>query len=435
MKAVQAQHRPISVSRFEAGLDDGTTVTVDNASPWSNRRVAALVLAADRSTRSDHPLNVPYYKGLFKTGDRLFINSNYLVWFDYTKGDGVQFSAPYYNNAWERSGALAGWWTLNPATGTFRYMKKGPDNYGNWAHNELIPGSASPRQEQNWWDAYSPPVEHSIGVVSGSKSFFLSYHYAKKTTNSQFAVILDGYADTVGVHYKTRARMTSWTYNVDVVDGNDTNGIANYIQASVDYFCRPDDIICTWNWKPNNADVVVNNLFIALWTTYAQDEDGSPCDVAPGKQWPATVYGQPLYNQSSLALRTGWAPYGPYPPGTSVPLVLGPTCSKPHINQDLWTLPAFGLTDASWLRCGEDPELSVSKPRWQYLHLGFPNTGSGTETDPVYFPFEKLVSSNETHDGTLAFGVLRGPYSNPADYVTLKSGTWYRAVFSLRTNF
>ena len=36
-----------TASRFEAGLDDGTTVTVDNAASRSNSRIASLVLAAE----------------------------------------------------------------------------------------------------------------------------------------------------------------------------------------------------------------------------------------------------------------------------------------------------------------------------------------------------------------------------------------------------
>jgi hypothetical protein len=424
------------LSRFEAGLDDGTTVTVDNASSWPDKRVASLVLAADRSTQQDRPHDGRNYKGLFKSGDRIFVNSHYLAWFDYTRGDGITFANPPYNNAWERSGALAGWWTLDPATAGFRYPKTGPNGGSNWAHNELIPGSASPRREQHWWDAYSPPVEHSMVVVSATNSFFLSYHYAKQTTNSHFTILLDGYADTNGLHYKTSARMTSWTYNVDVADGNDTDGISNYIQAEVEYVCRPEDILCTWKWKPNNADVVVNNLFTALWIAYAQNEDRTPCDPAPGgSHWPHTVYGQPLYNQSSHPLQTCWPPGASYPAGAIVAMLLGLTCSDPHVNQDIQTLPPFALTNGSWLRCGEDAHLSIDKPRWQFTRLGTPNSGSGTQSDPCVFIFEKLVSWNETHDGTLGFSLNRGPYPDPAKHIRLRAGTWYRADWSIRTDF
>jgi hypothetical protein len=66
-----------------------------------------------------------------------------------------------------------------------------------------------------------------------------------------------------------------------VTDGNDANGISNYIQAEMEYVCRPGDILCTWKWKPSNANVVVNNLFTALSTAYAQNEHGTACDPAP----------------------------------------------------------------------------------------------------------------------------------------------------------
>ena len=46
--------------------------------------------------------------------------------------------------------------------------------------------------------------------------------------------------------------------------GNDANGIGNYVQADVEYLCRADDIVCTWHFKPNSANVVLDNLFLFL---------------------------------------------------------------------------------------------------------------------------------------------------------------------------
>src|SRR5262249_33163903 len=144
----------------------------------------------------------------------------------------------------------------------------------NWAHNEMIPGSASPNQEQHWWDKYGPPLEHTMVVVAGSENYFLSYHYAKGTPHSMWASLRDGFADAAGVHYASRARMTSWHLRVDVGDGNDENGIGKWVDASVEYVCRPDDLLVIWRFRPS-ADIVVNNLYVAMWTAYAQDEDST----------------------------------------------------------------------------------------------------------------------------------------------------------------
>lgn len=426
-----------AVTRFNTYLDNGSTVTVDNASSWSNYWVSNLVLAADRSTQEGCPYDTNVHKGLFKTGDRIFVNDNYLAWFDFTANDGVAFNMPPYSATWHRSGELAGYWTLDPETTYFRYWKTGPDGCWNWAHNELIPGSASPNQEQHWWDKYAPPTEHVLGVLSGSSSYFMAYHYAKQTSNSQWAMQLDGFVDSAsGVHYKSTARMTSWTSKVDIVDGNDSNGISNYIQAELEYICLPDEIVSIWKFKPNNANVVLNNSFIFLWTAYVQEEDNTSCDVASGtSEWPTTVYGAPMYNQSSKTLKATFNPGASYAPGTIVQMVLGPTCPSPHFNQDIYTDPPFTVTDGSWIRTGEASDLSVGSPRLQYTHLGVPNTGTGTPTDPYSFAWERLISWNETRDGTLGFGAVRGPYFDSSQYVTLLSGKWYQAAFSLRSNF
>jgi len=342
-----------AISRITVALDGGQSVTVDNNSTWSNSWVTSLVIAADRSTTERCPYDPPDYKGLFKSGDRIFVNNNYLAWFDLSTNDGISFGNPPFGARWERSGELAGWWTLNPSTSYFRYWKTGPDGCWNWAHNELIPGSASPRREQHWWDKYAPPTEHSLEVVSGASKFFTSYHYARQTTRSQWALVLDGSVDAGG----------------------------------------------------------------------------------SGSQWPGTVYGRPLYNQSSLTLRTSFSPYGPYSAGTIVAMALGPTCPTPHKNQDIYTTPAFAVTDGSWIRTGEASNLSLSSPRFQYTNLGVPNLGTGIYTNPYQFAWQKLISWNETRDGTLGLGAGRGPYSSSTDYVTLTSGKWYQASFSLRSNF
>jgi hypothetical protein len=420
-------------TRFNALLDDGTSVVVDDASSYGQAAVQNLVLAADRSTAGDCPYNVPVHKGLFKTGDRILVADKYLAWFDYTTDDGKPFDMPPYGTTWERSGALAGWWTLDPATKLFRYFRMGPNGCANWAHNELIAGSASPNQEQHWWDKYAPPLEHTLVAVSGANSYFLSYHYAKKTASSQWAEVLDGAYDTAGVHYKTRARMTSWTYATDVVDGSDANGISNYVDANVEYIGRPDDMLVVWNFSPQLGDVVVNNIYTFLWLAYAQNEDGTACDITGGSQWPGAAYGQPLYAQSSHDLAGSFG--GTFAPSTTAAMVLGAPCSAPYANPTLMTTPSFAVKDGSSIRVGESPTLAPIAPSWSLTSLGAPNTGAGTDGDPIRFAWDDLILWNETHDGTLGFGVLRGPYTNPAQFVTLAQGKWYRSTFSLRTSF
>ena len=423
-------------TRFNATLQNGTTVTVDNVSQWSNDWVGGLVLAADRSTQEDSPYDMPCYKGLMKTGDRVCVTNNYLAWFDSSTGDGVNF-APPYGNTWTRAGQLTGWWTLDPSTSYFKYWKTGPNGYWNWAHNELIPGSCSPNQDQHWWDQHGFPLEHTIAVDVGGTMYFMSYPYTKQTPTSGYTVLADGVVQGDGVHYKSSAKMASWTYNCDVTDGYDGNGISNWIDAEVEYVCRPNDIYCRWRFKPNNANVTASNLYIAAWTAYAQDEDGTACDVyAPTSQWPGTVYGQPIYNQSSRPLWRNYpSPYGPFPAGTIVTMTMGQTCSSPYYNVDIVTNPGWTVGDGDYIRCGESPSLSSSMPRWQFLNLGVPNSGNGTYDNAYHIQWHDLISWNETHDGTFGFGAGRGPFTDPADFITLQSGVWYQGEFTLSTNF
>jgi hypothetical protein len=130
-----------AVVRFQHQMDDGTFITVDNASGWPQSTVVNLVYAADRSTRSGCPYDFGT-KGLFKTGDRIFVNQNYLAWFDYTIGDGVVYPAGF-DNGWSRSGELAGFWTIDSVTQFPKYFRQAPGGCWNWPANELISGSAS----------------------------------------------------------------------------------------------------------------------------------------------------------------------------------------------------------------------------------------------------------------------------------------------------
>ena len=139
-----------SVHRIQVALDDGSAVTVDNASKMPDQKVNDLVLAADRSTQTGSPFTQKA-KGLFNRGDRIFVSDYYIAWFDYTIGDGV--APPPRWPTFSRSGDLAGLWSLDPETQNFRYPYKTISKLDkedsskniswNWARNELIPGSNS----------------------------------------------------------------------------------------------------------------------------------------------------------------------------------------------------------------------------------------------------------------------------------------------------
>src|SRR6185369_3152153 len=121
--------------------------------------------------------------------------------------------------------------------------------------------------------------EYVFCPIVGSNQYFFPYADAWRTANSQFTVVIDGTKDAAGVHYKTSCRMSSWHGNIDVTDDNDANGIANYVQASLDYACQPTGLRATWQLKPNSADVTCYNMFVFLWTAYAQDENDTACDA------------------------------------------------------------------------------------------------------------------------------------------------------------
>lgn len=181
--------RAAAVQRFSVTLDGGSqAVTVDNDSSWTNAEVQVRVLAADRSTQDDCDYTSPDYKGLFQQGDRIYVNDNYMAWFDLTTNDGIAYPNPPFGQSWERSGALAGWWTMKSNAPDFKYKVTGPNGCPDWAPNELIPGAASPNREKHWWDKYGPPTEHSLVVVSGNDRYFFGHHFSRGAANGQWAL-------------------------------------------------------------------------------------------------------------------------------------------------------------------------------------------------------------------------------------------------------
>lgn len=416
--------------------DQINLIMVDNASSMPNTRAADLVLTADRSTQDGSPNTAPMAKGLMRDGDRVAVTDRYLAWFDCSEGDGVQFGRPY--GPFRRACELTGLWTLNPETKYFRFARPSPDGSNDvWARNELIPGSASPNREQLWWDPYGPPVEHTFAIKTGNTFAdlrFFSYTYVQDTPRSEYRVLLDGSRDEQGVHYSSQAYMTSWTKATDVDDDEDAQDIKNRVQATLEYICRPDDIVVVWRIMPTTKDVILDNIFIALWLAYAGNEDDTSCDVGgPGQQWPRS-FSPPLYARSSMTLRDNWK-FSETRAGTVAKLELNePPCNRrfdgtypDYHNNSLNTLPLFGVQQGSWIEFGESASIDSSRPAMRITVLDTPGFGRGTTDDPISIPWLDLSLGHENIDGT----IVAGP-STTGPKTHLRAKTVYQSVLSLR---
>lgn len=410
-----------AVTRFTVVLDDDTQIVVDNASGWSEAEVTGLVLAADRSTREDCVYVPPDIKGLFSAGDRIFVNQNYLAWFDYTPR--VDFS---------HGGELAGVWTINPSTRLFKYYRQGP-TCANWPANELIIGSAMPRGGDYWWDKYAPPSEHSIEVQKndGSGTMYLQFHHSQLSANGQWTRSSDGVESQEGVHYAQKGRMADFvTFATDIFDGNDAQLSGQHIDAEVEYVCRPEDILTVFRFQPT-VNITRKNLVAGFWFAYAQDMDGvGVCDVDPsGDSWPpeADSPDRPQYATSNVRVgQTGTN--NQYDPPAIVPIELNPApCTG--ANWDVATV-AEPPQPGTYLRFGASPTLAPDKPRWQMLLLGgAPNTGSGTEADPFVPELWRLIIGNESaNDGTIFGGAIANIVVHE-----LKAGKWYELAMAIQT--
>jgi hypothetical protein len=416
-----------ALARYQQQLDDGTSVTVDNASGWSEAVIANLVLSADRSTRDGCPYSYGT-KGLFKTGDRIFVNQNYLAWFDYTSNDG-----------YTRSGELAGFWSVNPSTQLFKYYRQAPGGCWNWPANELIPGSASgDGGGPYWWDKYAPAFEHTVGIHTLSvpgHDMFLSSVYAQQTSTSQFQTLVDGTEDGAGVHYKTQFKLVAadfggYPFAVDIADGNDVPNSGYYILAKNEYMCRSNDILSVFDFSPN-TNVTSNNIYGAFWVAYAQNEDNTACDVGAGVQWPPTTSETlpPRYVQSSSTLTAGWDG-ATYTPNTITQLQV-PSSGCGANNYGVNALHSTGLPVGTWLRAFSSPTGDVSQPRWQVILLDSPGAGDGSSINPYRVPITLFGFWNETHDGTVGLGYFHGT----GNEYPLVASKWYRLYVSISTNF
>lgn len=437
--SVFAARSPLgAVSRFQAVLAGGDdSVTVDNASPWPDAVVQQRVAEADRSTQGDCRNAHAGRRGLFEPGDRIVATRGYLAWFDLTIEDRERDRKPDFPAIWARSGALAGWWTM-AEDGDFLHKVSGPRNCL-WAPNELLPGSASKFREQNFWDRYAPPHEHSLEVKTDAGRFFFAHSLSGASPKSRWRLTKDGWADPEGgVTYRTSARLASLVrYNIDVTD-NDDRSVANFIRSRLTYRCLPDRIIVSWKITPRRLDVVSDNLFAYLWLSYAQDMDGTSCDlIGRGSQWPSEpphVYAWAAAGAGTAAdftLRSS--------PGGRVSnpqrLVWGKACGP--INTGVVTSPDFAVGDGTRLTIGRTRSLSADHPRFRWTNLGVPNSGAGTKRSPSLLAWDRLILWNEAlNDGVVGFGATRGPYySRPDKAFTLVKRRWYEARYELSSTF
>jgi hypothetical protein len=382
-------------------LDDGVTVVVvdSNAHGWTPTEIASLVLGADRSTKDDC-IWTRATKGLFQTGDRIFITYKYIAWLSSGKG------------------TVRGLWALDPATRNFRHYRVGPEGCS-WAHNELVTGSASPQGQFHFWDQHAPPIEHSmhfeVPSPTGNIWVGISHESAVFTASGNYQVLVDGVENVEGVMYASGARMAAnigsgWT--VDVGDGNEANGIQNWIDSQVAFIFRPDDMRVIWRFSPATAPIYPSNTYYWLWLNYSFDLDGLGCDTSPGNGWPDQWWGEPRYFQSNKAssdrlggsLKSPLAIVGELPRGTA--------CAQANPGHYIDGATANG----DWVRFGESSTLAAGTRRLTLSHEV--DAGWGVPLVWDYFGV-----ANEAGDGVWGAG---GQRFAPIAY---SAGTWYTTSY------
>ncbi len=440
--AVAGAQEPPRKTRLDVPLGGASqSVAVDDTTGWPAEHLRWLVQTANASTRDDCPTAGA---GLMAPGDRVFVSAHYLAWFDYTREDGAPYPAAF-RSSYLRSGALAGLWALDPDTGWFRHVERGPTGCADWARNELIPGSASVRNDaEHWWDRYAPPIEHSL-VVDVSQPGVLpcaagdelcglmSHHLAANNPAAGWRSVRDGEADAAGVHYETRGRMVGFRppWPVDVTDRDDGNGIASAIESEVEYTCRERDVVVAWRFRATGAPVTLRHAYTWVWTAYSKDQDLAPaCDQGPGGEWPGSdrapfpFFRLPVFVQSNLPLLTGGRPAREtIAPRQAFRMATG-TCPRafPYANPEIYTA---AVGDGTWMRWSEGATALARGRSLLVTHLGVPGTGSGTAADPQRVRWREMVYADEVYDGVLGGGVVLG------DPWRLEPGRWHSSTVSI----
>jgi hypothetical protein len=443
---------PATVKRTLVTLDDGSKVAVDDiSSQIPADAVAKIVLTSDRSTRTGCPLSTSA-KGLFAAGDRIAVSDYYVAWFDYTLRDGVgpptKWPGP---DSYPRSGTLAGLWSLDPkapgSTGAYFADVAGkadPANgiCANWPRNELIAGSNSPKGQWYWWDMYSPGLENTMDITQssdGSATGFFSSVYAQAAAASNFRVTADGVQDSWGdLHYATSSLLTSdrgaTTFRSALT------GQTGSIKTTFEYIPGERGVAVVWDFS-STVPASVNNVFASLWLCYTGQYPTTNYTHGPNYPLPTDTLGN-LYRYGVSNL--GVALSGPVEyAGPDTPLAFSwgekgntpcsfqkdyPDCHNIDMNAARPNRAPIKAGD--WLISSQRSSNDDAGPSWRLTNLAVPNAGSGTQADPIGFPFDRLVTSFESRDLQMSLNIERGPYpKSPSLWFTLSPGVWYRVHY------
>ena len=441
------------VQRFNVNLDDGSFITVDNASHMDNSLVHTLVLAADRSTQTGCPYR-GQRKGLMKggaDGDRVFVSDFYLAWFDYTLNDGVGSE-----KKWARSGGLAGYWSLNPKTKNFRffynkYSQAGelPNSDGicwNWSKNELIVGSNSPNGQTYFWDKFAPPLENTfVFKTSPNEINVFSTVYPQGVGGSHFIRGNEGMQNSAGVHYTTAGFLTSWKGDTTFTAINPktyNNPVQGQIHYILDYVCKEKEIQVVWVYK-STEDVTPDNSYVDLWVSYSGLDRTSTCG-SPTYVVPPKVFGGPIsrskklnfYNYVSSNIDyflidskgkhenffkniTSTFPWNQSEPCNGK-VNVGLMTKKMIINKILQGLPLGASVSIA------ATEKIASRPNLKLVNRMPANSGDGSLAKPKSFPYLQLGVNYENTDqqqGLLMLNSDRG--------TQLDREKWYMTSYSI----
>ncbi len=445
------------VQRINVQLDDGSFITVDNASHMPDTIVKNIVLAADRSTKTGCPYR-GQQKGLMRggtDGDRVFVSDYYLAWFDYTVDD-----SPGTGSKWARSGGLAGYWSLNPNTSNFRYFFSSyspaaelPNANGicwNWSKNELIVGSNSPQGQSYFWDKFAPPLENTIVFkTSPTQINVFSTVYPQGVSASHFTRGNEGMQNAVGVHYTTAGFLTSWKGDTSftAVDpktfGNPVQGQINYV---LDYVCKEKEIQVVWVYK-STVDVKPENSYIDLWVSYSGLNVSAACG-APGSAVPPQVFGAPttgvfnsnFYNYVNSSLdyflidKTGKKVNYKQNIASPFPWDQAQPCNG-KVNVGLMTNKLLVNTIPQGIPLGASVSLAAtslfaSRPNLMLVNRMTPNLGDGSYAHPIGFPYLQLGVNYENSDQQQGLLMLNSDRATQLD-----REKWYITSYSLLSVF
>jgi hypothetical protein len=407
-------------------LDDGSIVKTRSLSTLlTEAEVRTLVLVADRSTVQKRPYNLAG-KGLIKPDDRIVITDNYIAWLSYTKA------------AYSRSGELAGVWTLNPATRTFKYFvglntAEPSPNY--WPRNELIPGSeaSKPNGQPYFWDKFAPPTEHTIGVIRNSDGaeLLLAHNYIKDAGALVELPIQPTNTDGT-LSFVTSGVMATF---------NGVTDVGGSISSRLEYRFSPTNIDSIWNFTPS-ANLISNNVYVFLWLAYAPGYvfANPPCDARLAGELPISTFASNLFVRSAgVSLITNYnansdfaGPVLTYSPGSTPPIQIGAGkfCQANYFNFDIGST---SFINGASIEISPDQAFSGSSRKTKFTHLPLIPSANGVPSSVTQFPFARLLAWKETRDGTQGFGMTKGPYNglNVGQRFTLIGGTQYQAAFRI----